>query len=676
MKKILLFATVAMMTACQHTPKTPAIDLSNLDPSIAPNADFYQYATGGWQVKNPLKPEFSRYGSFDVLRENNEIRINELFAGMTGQQAAPGSVEQKIADLYKMGLDSARLNAEGAAPIRGAVEEILAIADRAQLTPAIATLHTSVGNPFFSIGVETDLMNSEMNALYISQSGLGMGNRDYYLDAENEHIRAAYKTYLTTIFRLAGLPEADLEKAVAGVMNIETKLAEKAWSNVELRNILAQYNPATKADFEKTYDAIDWPAYYRTMGIGDFESIIVTTPSAVANANELLKTAPLEELRYYLAAQYINSAASYLSDDFQQASFEFFGRTMAGQQEMRPRWKRAMAVPNSTLSEAVGEIYVAKYFPKKEKERMLELVKNLQTALSQHIDALDWMSGPTKAKAQEKLATFTVKIGYPDKWKDYSTLTIDPEKSYFENIRNASAWYTADNISKLGKPVDRSEWFMSPQTVNAYYNPTTNEICFPAAILQPPFYNPDADDAVNYGAIGVVIGHEMTHGFDDQGRQFDKDGNMNNWWADADAEAFKAKTDILVKQFDAIEVLPAKDGQPALMANGTLSLGENIADQGGLRVALTAFRNSLGDRPAPAPIDGFTAEQRFYLAYATLWGQNIRDEEIARLTKLDVHSLGKWRVNATLRNIQDFYDAFAITDGAMFLPESERVIIW
>ena len=668
MKKILILAAMACMASCQNTTtKTPAIDTTNLDLTVAPNADFYQYATGGWQAKNPLKPEYSRYGSFDVLRENNEKRINALFSEMTRMETAAGSVEQKIADLYKMGLDSVRLNAEGAAPIKARVGELLAIKDRSQLTDA---------NPFFGIGVEPDLMNSNVNALYASQSGLTMGDRDYYLTPENEHIRTAYKEYLGRIFRLAGVPEADIEKAVAGVMEVETQLAEKSWSNVELRNIPAMYNPMSKADFEKAYDAIDWATYYREMGIGDFDTIIVTTPSAVANANEVLKKAPLENIRYYLAAQYIDAAASYLSDDFIDASFDFYGRTMSGTQEQKPRGKRAMSVPHSTPSEAVGETYAAKYLPAKDKERMLALVKNLQKALSQHIDALDWMSDATKAKAQEKLAAFTVKIGYPDKWKDYSTLEIDPLKSYWENIVEANRWYTADNIAELNKPVDRAKWQMSPQTVNAYYNPTTNEICFPAAILQPPFYNPDADDAVNYGAIGVVIGHEMTHGFDDQGRNFDKDGNMNNWWTDEDAAAFKAKTDILVKQFDAIEVLPARDGQPALHANGALSLGENIADQGGLRVAWTAYQNSLEGKQAPAPIDGFTDAQRFYLAYATLWAQNIRDEGIARLTKLDVHSLGKWRVNATLRNLESFYEAFGITDGEMFMPAEERVITW
>ena len=665
------------MASCQNNqPKTPAIDLSNFDLSVAPNADFYQYATGGWQKNNPLKPEFSRYGSFDVLRENNEKRINALFQEMTKLEAAPGSVEQKISDLYKMGLDSVRLNAEGAAPLAADLQLVEGLVDRSQLPEVLAKIHMALANPFFGIGVMADLMDSNVNTLYVGQSGLSMGDRDYYVDPENAPIKEAYKNYLVRIFTLAGYDEAAAAQAAADALEVEDSLAEVFFSNVEQRDIPAQYNPMTRAEFAKAYDAIDWDVYFEGMGLADADRMIVQQKRVMERVNQLFKTLPLDKIRHYLAAQIINGGASSLSDDFQTASFEFYGRTMSGQQEQKPRWKRAMSVPNGLLGEAVGEMYVAKYFPEKDKQRMTELVKNLQTSLSQHIAALDWMSDATKAKAQEKLSSFTVKIGYPDKWKDYSTLTIDPAKSYYENLRDAGIWATKDNLDKYGKPVDRDEWGMTPQTVNAYYNPTTNEICFPAAILQPPFYNPDADDAVNYGAIGVVIGHEMTHGFDDQGRQFDKDGNMNNWWTDEDAAAFQAKTDILVKQFDAIEVLPAKGDQPALYANGALSLGENIADQGGLRVAYTAYRNSLEGKEAPAPIDGFTDAQRFYLAYATLWAQNIRDEEIARLTKLDVHSLGKWRVNATLRNIQDFYDAFGITDGAMFMPEEERVIIW
>ena len=680
MKKVILFATLACMMSCNDkTAKTPAIDPSNFDLSVAPNEDFYQYATGGWQAKNPLKPEFSRFGSFDVLRENNEVRINDLFQEMTKIEAAPGSVDQKISDLYKMGLDSVRLNKEGAKPVKADLAAIMQVEKGPALTKVLTEMMLDVGNPLFAFGVMADLMDSNTNAFYLEQSGLGMGNRDYYLEESNAALKKGYEELLAKLFVLSGTEEAEAKRAAADVVAFETELARASWSNVELRDIARSYNPMSVADLKKRYDAIDWEVLFDELGkvqVAGIDRAIVGQPSFFEGMNKLVKQTPIETLRYYLAAQYLTSAASYLSDDFYAASFDFFGRQMAGKEEQRPRWKRAMSIPNSVLGEAVGEMYVAKYFPAKDKERMLELVGNLQTALGEHIAALDWMSDATKAKAQEKLASFHVKIGYPDKWKDYSTLTIDPSESYWQNIKAASLWGTLDNLRKFGKPVDKDEWLMSPQTVNAYYNPTTNEICFPAAILQPPFYNPDADDAVNYGAIGVVIGHEMTHGFDDQGRNFDKDGNMNNWWTEEDAAAFKAKTDILVKQFDAIEVLPAKGDQPALFANGALCLGENIADQGGLRVAYTAYHNSLEGKEKPAPIDGFTPEQRFYLAYAQLWAQNIRDEEIARLTKLDVHSLGKWRVDATLRNLQDFYDAFSITDGAMYMPVEERVIIW
>ena len=673
MKKLLFFATILFMASCANNQTTPAIDLTNLDTTVAPSEDFYQYATGGWQVKNPLKPEFARYGSFDVLRENNEKRINELFAAMAKTTAEAGSVEQKISDLYKMGLDSVRLNKEGLSVLEGDLAAIEAVSESKSLIETVAKMHASMGNPLFGLYVTSDLMNSSVNALYISQSGLGMGNRDYYLDEEHAAKREGYVAYLEKVFTLA--EQAEPRAAAEAVMAFETVMAKRFRSNVELRDIAKSYNPMSKADFVARYNNIDWEAYRTTLGLGEFDRIIVEQPEVIDLVNELVKSTPLSTLKSYLKAHLLQSAAGYAGDELYAATFDFFSRQMTGVEEMKPRWKRAMGVPNSILSEAVGEIYVSKYFPKEDKERMTVLVKNLQTALGQHIDALEWMSDATKAKAQEKLSTFTVKIGYPDKWKDYSSLEIDPTLSYWENNKRASAWYTADNLSKLGQEVDRDEWFMSPQTVNAYYNPTTNEICFPAAILQPPFYNSAADDAVNYGAIGVVIGHEMTHGFDDQGRNFDKDGNMINWWTDEDAAAFQAKSQILVEQFNQIEVLPATADSPAVMADGALSLGENIADQGGLRVAYTALKNALGET-TPAPIDGFTAEQRFYLAYATLWGQNIREEEMARLTKLDVHSLGKNRVNATLKNLQTFYDAFGITEGAMFLPEEERVVIW
>lgn len=676
MKKILLtISTIALMAGCNtKQAEVPAIDRANFDESVALNDDFYQYATGGWQAANPLKPEFARYGTFDRLRESNEIRLNDLFADIAKSKFKEGTVDQKIADLYTMGLDSTRLNSEGVAPLKADVDRLMAVNNLSDLAIAVALIHTSAGNPLFSTGVSADLLNSNINVLYVDQAGLGMGNRDYYLDDENKAFREGYTQWLTKAFTMLGWEDA--AATAEKVLAFETKMAKSFRSNVELRDVAAGYNPMTKAEFVAKYPQFNWNAYFSQMGIGDFDKVIVGQPEVLDAVFALFTKEDIEIVKAYMAANVISSAAGYVGDELYAAYFDFFGRQMSGQQEMRPRWKRAMAVPNSLLGEAVGEIYVKKYFPESDKVRMTEMVKNLQVALGQHIEALEWMSEETKAKAQEKLNTFTVKIGYPDKWKDYSTLTIDPKLSYWENIKRASAWYTADNLADLGKEVDRERWFMSPQTVNAYYNPTTNEICFPAAILQPPFYNSAADDAVNYGAIGVVIGHEMTHGFDDQGRQFDKDGNMNNWWTEEDAAAFKARTDILVDQFNKIVVLPAKDGQPAVMADGALSLGENIADQGGLRVSYTALQNSFKANGEPAPIDGFTPAQRFYLSYATIWGQNIRDEEAARLTKTDVHSLGKNRVNATLRNVETFYEAFGITDGEMFLPEEERVVIW
>lgn len=676
MKKILLtISTIALMAGCNSKQaEVPAIDRANFDESVALNDDFYQYATGGWQAANPLKPEFARYGTFDRLRESNEIRLNDLFSDIAKSKFKEGTVDQKIADLYTMGLDSTRLNTEGVAPVKADIDRLMAVNNLSDLATAVAMIHTSAGNPLFSTGVNADLLNSNVNVLYVDQAGLGMGNRDYYLDAENKAFREGYVQWLTKAFGMLGWEDA---AATAGkVLAFETRMAKSFRSNVELRDVAAGYNPMTKAEFVAKYPQFNWNAYFSQMGIGDFDKVIVGQPEVLDAVFALFSKEDINTVKAYMAAGLMSSAAGYVGDELYAAYFDFFGRQMSGQQEMRPRWKRAMAVPNGLLGEAVGEIYVKKYFPESDKVRMTEMVKNLQVALGQHIDALEWMSDATKAKAHEKLNTFTVKIGYPDKWKDYSTLTIDPKLSYWENIKRASAWYTADNLADLGKEVDRERWFMSPQTVNAYYNPTTNEICFPAAILQPPFYNSAADDAVNYGAIGVVIGHEMTHGFDDQGRQFDKDGNMNNWWTEEDAAAFKARTDILVDQFNKIVVLPAKDGQPAVMADGALSLGENIADQGGLRVSYTALQNSFKANGEPAPIDGFTAAQRFYLSYATIWGQNIRDEEAARLTKTDVHSLGKNRVNATLRNVETFYEAFGITDGEMFLPEEERVVIW
>ena len=677
MKKLtFILATALMMTACSNNNATeqsaevPAIDVNNFDESVNLKDNFYQWATGGWQKNNPLKPEFSRYGSFDVLRENNEIRINELFSAMAESQAEFGTVEQKISDLYKMGLDEERLNKEGAEPIRQAINDILAMTEREQIVDALASLHTDGIGVFFASYPAADLADSNQTILYMEQSGLAMGNRDYYTEENNADKKAEYRNYLIKIFTLAGV-EGDIEAMVNDVLAVEDAIAAKHWTNVECRDIQKGYNPYDYETFKAEYQGVNWDSYFKAKGVENISKLVVSQPSSFANTLEVLTTMPVEQLRNYIVAHYIDAATGYLSEEFALASFEFFGKTMSGTQEIRPRWKRAMGVPNSILSEAVGQIYVEKYFPESEKARVETMVSNIQKAFAKHIDALDWMSDATKVKAHEKLQAFTVKIGYPDKWKDYSTLTVDPTKSYWENIVAANRWYTADSMSEVGKPVDRAKWHMPPQMVNAYYNPTTNEICFPAAILQPPFYNPNADDAVNYGAIGVVIAHEMTHGFDDQGSQFDKVGNMNDWWTAEDRAAFEAKTQVLVDQFNAIEVLPG------LNADGKFSLGENIADQGGLRLAYTGLVDYAWAGERPADIDGFTGEQRFYIGYATLWAQNITDEEKERLTKVDVHSLGINRVNATLRNIQTWYDAFGITEGdAMYMPVEERIVIW
>ena len=664
-------AIMAAATSCgtkSAGEKVPAIDLASLDPSISAKEDFYQYATGGWQKNHPLKPEYSRYGSFDVLRENNEIRLNELFQGLSSVKAEKGSVQQKISDLYAMGLDSTRLNAEGVNPVKPYLDALESVKDVESYVRAMADIELHGDGGCWGVYAESDMTDNSNTVLYITQSGLALGNRDYYLLAENAELREGYLNFLKKIFTLAGDEKA--EQKAKDAFDFQMTIAEPSWSMIQQRDIEARYNPMTPEQLYKEYPALRFDAYLDAMGIPAQSKIILEQPSYFKALNRIVAKTNPRVLRHYLQAQLLSGACGYISDDFTDASFDFFSAQMSGIKEQKPRWKRAMQAPNSILGEAVGEMYVAKYFPEKDKQKMLQIVKNIQNGLSEHVATLDWMSEQTKARAQEKLSSFIVKIGYPDKWKDYSTLEIDAQKSYYQNLREASLWSMRDNLSKLGRPVDKTEWGMTPQTVNAYYNPTTNEICFPAGILQPPFFNPDADDAVNYGAIGVVISHEMTHGFDDQGRLFDKDGNLNNWWTDEDAASFKAKADKLVAQFDAVQI------QEGLYANGSATLGENIADQGGLRIAFTAMKNSFAGKE-PKPIDGFTAEQRFYLAYAILWGQNITPQECARLTLLDVHSLGRNRVNVSLRNLQDFFDAFDIKEGdKMFRPEEERVVIW
>ena len=663
---VLSIALASTMTINAETPK--GVDRNNLDETIRPQDDFYQYACGGWIKANPLKAEYSRFGTFDKLGESSREQVRSLIDNLDTQNAAPGSITQKIGDLYAMGLDSVRLNNEGATPIMNDIKRI----NNTNRGDIIELMATMVGvNAFFGTGVDADMMNSTINTMYWQQGGLGLGDRDYYLEnSENIiNVRNAYKTYLKTISSLIGYDEAAQQRFVDNVMKIETALAQVAMTREELRNPMASYNPMTLDQIAAQYPNVDLRRYFNSQGLDNVETIIVGQPKSLAAVDSIMKNASEQELRDYITAGYISSATSYLSDDFINADFEL-SKAVSGVQQLQPRWKRALSVPNGLLGEAVGQLYVEKYFPQSSKDKMLELVNNLTIALGQHIDNLTWMSDATKAKAHEKLSTFTVKIGFPDKWRDYSGITIDPKKSYWENVQAAIQFNVNFNLADYGKPVDRDRWYMPPQTVNAYYSPLTNEICFPAGILQAPFFNPNADDAENYGAIGVVIGHEMTHGFDDQGRQFDKDGNLKDWWTAEDAEAFNKLADQLVAQFDEIIVLGDTH------ANGRFTLGENIADQGGLRVAFTAYQNSLNGKERK-DIDGFSPEQRFYLSYANVWAANIRDEEILSRTKTDPHSLGRWRVNATLRNLQPFFDAFNVKEGdKMFRPTNNRVVIW
>ncbi len=660
---------VMMLAACQPKEvKAPALDPTDMDLSVKPGEDFFLYANGGWMKKNPLKAEYARFGSFDVLREKNVEDLNALFSEMTTMNPEPGTIDQKIVDLYKQGLDSTRLNAEGAAPLKKYLDELYAVADKKALAAHLGKLNLVGEGGFFGGGVDADLMDSKNQVFYLGQGGLGMGDRDYYLDASNAALKEGYKAFLEKVFTLSGIDDA--AQRAANALSVEDRLAEISWTRVQQRDVQAMYNPMTTEAVVAAYPSVFFDKYFEGRGIPAQEKIIVAEPSFFQGLSDLIASTDLAVLKDYMLGQFVQGACGALSDDFYAASWEFFSHQMAGAQEQKPRWKRAMRVPNSYLSEAVGKMYVERYFPESSKQKMTTLVENLRTALSQHIDSLDWMGDTTKVKAQEKLKAFTVKIGYPDKWKDYTTLDIDPAKTYYENLRSASAWYVADNMSKLGKPTDKTEWGMPPQMVNAYYNPTTNEICFPAAILQPPFFNPDADDAVNYGGIGVVIGHEMSHGFDDQGRLFDAAGNMTNWWTATDEAKFKEKAAVLVSQFDEVEIAPG------VHANGSLTLGENIGDHGGISIAWTAMQNSWNG-VHPEPIDGFTAEQRFWLSYGHIWAQNITAEESARLTKLDPHSLAVNRVNVSIRNFQQFFDAFGIGDGdPMYRPESERVHIW
>lgn len=675
MKKVLTICMLAMVLASCNEKMAPVmvdgLQFDYLDESADPKQDFYQYANGGWMEKNPLPAEYARFGSFDMLAANVQKQLKDLVDTLSTQEYAKGTAEQKIADLYRLKMDSVRLNKEGNAPIQANLNAIKALQDKNQIAKMMAQLNQVGIWPFFAMYVSADDMNSTMNIVHTYQAGIGMSDRDYYLkdDARSKELRAKYQKFVAKMFVLSGYPEKTAKTAAAEIMKIETALAKAQFSRVELRDPYKNYHKMNVSDLQQLVPNFDWKTYLEELGM-PINEINVAQDVFMKEMANVFEKSSVSALKYYLAWNVISDASSSLSDDFADLSFEFYGKTLSGRQEQSPRWKRAVSLLDHTVGQALGITYVNRYFPAEAKQRMVELVGNLQVSLGERIDQLAWMSDETKQKAHEKLSSFRVKIGYPDEWKDYSALNIDPALSLYENLMAVARFSFEEEKAKVGQPVDRDEWLMTPQTVNAYYNPTTNEICFPAGILQPPFFFQEGDDAVNYGAIGVVIGHEMTHGFDDQGCQYDKDGNLSNWWTQEDAKQFAERTKVLEDYFNKIEVAPG------VFANGAFTLGENIADHGGLQVSYNAFKKTVQGKKNIA-VDGVPADQRFFIAYAHVWANNIREQEILRRTAEDPHSLGRWRVNGTLPHIGAFAEAFDLKEGdAMYLPEAERVSIW
>ena len=682
MKKTILTITAMAMiaTGCHKKAElTSGINLDNLDTTVSPLDDFYQYACGGWLKNNPLDAEHSRYGSFDFLAEENQKQLKGIIDSVSANQNQPGSIADKIATLYNIGMDSVRLQQQGAEPLKPFLDEINALKTRDEINAEIIKMHKRGNHVLFAVFGEADKDDAKQCIAWAYQSGLGLGDRDYYLTNEgnNAAIRDGYLKLMTTQFANAGydqLAGVSADKLAATVMALETKLAKSQYDKLTNRDPFKTFNRKTVDEAIALAGNIDWKGYFSAMGILDgMKTFNVAQPEYFAAVSDILAKEDINNLKAYFAWHEINSAASYLSDNFVNASFDFYGKLLSGREVNRPRWKRVTSTVDGAMGEALGHLYVDKYFPAEAKERMKTLVDNLMTALGQRIDMATWMSDQTKANAHEKLATILVKIGYPDKWRDYSGLEIKND-SYYANVVRSNEFDMAYYMSKINKPVDRDEWQMTPQTVNAYYNPTTNEICFPAAILQPPFFQFDADDAANYGAIGVVIGHELTHGFDDQGRNYDKDGNLNDWWTEQDAENFKKNAQVLVDAFNAVKVLD----DPETYANGALTLGENIADNGGLHISHLAMQNAIQKGQVnKEKMDGFTPEQRFFLAYAAVWASNIRPEAILQLTQMDVHALARNRVNVTLPHIGEFHDAWAVQQGnKMWLDPDKRAQLW
>ena len=672
---MMLTMTVMSMTAMADEPLKSGLNKADMNTSVKAGEDFYEYACGGWMKANPLPAAYSRYGSFDRLAEDNNKRINDILKELESNTYPQGSIEQKLSDYYKLAMDSARREQDGIQPVMPLIKKLESAKTVSQLFDVQLEMAKYGDSEFYSAGMGADEKNASQNILTVYQGGLMLGDKDYYLgtDDATSEIREAYKKHMVRMFQLFGFSKAAATKKMKNVFMLELELAKVSKSRTELRNPQANYNKMTLQEFNTRYPNLKLEQVMNAQGLRSeyMQELVVGQPAFLEGTNKLLAKMKPAEYRDYMEWGVICSAAGYLNDEVREANFDFFGRTMTGRKEDHPLWRRATSQVQGAMGQALGRIYVQKYFPAAAKERMLKLVKNLQIALGERIAAQDWMDDSTKVNALLKLNTFYVKVGYPDKWIDMSKLTIDPKKTYYENHEACLKFWNEYYIEHTaGKPVDIEDWHMTPQTVNAYYNPTTNEICFPAGILQVPFFDMTADDAFNYGAIGVVIGHEMTHGFDDQGRQYDKDGNMHDWWKESDGKNFTERTDKYADFFSDINVLPD------LKANGRLTLGENLADHGGLQVAYAAFKNATKNNPLPV-IDGLTPDQRFFLAYAGVWAGNITEAEIRNRTKTDPHSLGRWRVNGALPHIDAWYEAFGVKEGdSMFIPREKRLQLW
>lgn len=678
---VALITIIAIISGCNNSEKNnktdmdttemKAIDIADLDTSVLPAEDFYQYATGGWQKNNPLPAEESRFGSFDLLAKETNIKVKELIQDLASSEHEKGSVEWKIGAFYNIGLDSVKIEQQGIEPLNKDFERIKQIETEDDVVSQIAyNQRNGISAPFYLYG-SSDKDDASMEIAYIYQGGLGLPDRDYYVmdDSRSKEIRKEYKNHIEKMFLLLGDNKSNAKDNADIIMNMETQMAKSSMTRMELRDPHKTKNKLNLKTINENTPNINMALYFELVGLPVPGIINLSQPEFIETLDNMFGTYTINNWKTYFRWKLINSTASYLSSDFVNANFDFYVKFLTGAEEQKPRWRRVLNATNKSLGEAVGQMFVKEYFPPEAKKRMDELVVNLKLAFEERILNLDWMSDTTKQKAIEKLHAMNVKIGYPDKWRDYSGLEIT-ENSYVENVMASNRFDFDYMISKIGKKVDKEEWFMNPQTVNAYYSPNMNEICFPAGILQPPFFYMNADDAVNYGAIGVVIGHEMTHGFDDQGRHYDKDGNLAQWWTDEDAERFNEKTKVLVDRFNEIIVLDT------VHANGELSLGENIADFGGLVISYDAMQKAM-DGKKVEKIDGFTPEQRFYLAYAKVWAQNIRDKEILRRTKEDVHSLGKWRVNGQLPGLNSFHKAFNVKeDDPMYLVPEKWATVW